>query len=474
MHNNEDILNGNLKKVIVKLSLPIMASNFLHTAYNLIDTFWVGRLGAYAIAAVTISFPVVFFTMCIAIGIGLGGSVLMSHAIGKAFKTQKRKDKERVNLILSQTFTLILIISFLVSIIGFFMAPTIVSLLKPEKLVFENAVVYMRTIFIGIFFMFIYFIFQAALRALGNTKTPMKFVLVSVIMNLILDPLMIFGIGPFPKLGVFGAALATVISRALISIIALYHLTKNTYGIRLRWNFMFPRFKIIKEILHIGIPSSVENGSRALAIFLQTTLASLLGTIALASLGIVSRLFSFFLIPAMGLSVAISTITAQNYGAGKQKRIFFSLKQSMKIGSLIMGVVSILAFVFAKQLVMIFTAEPEVIYSGTLFLRMMSPFFMLVLIRHIIFGFFNGIKRTDVSMVLSLIHNFIFKLVTAYLLAFALGFGFIGFCWSYPIMMVLGFLLSYLVYLKIKKHIIKKKINVGDIELKSEAKLENV
>jgi len=469
MQDTEKILNGDLKKVILRLSVPVMISNFLQSTYNITDTFWVGRLGSYAIAAVTISFPIVFLIISISMGIGVGGSILIAHAAGKAFKTKKEEDKKQINLITTQTFVLLLLALLAVSVIGFILTPEILSWLSPDATVFKSAVIYLRTIFIGLVLMIPYYVFEAALRAIGNTKTPMKFVLISVLINIILDPLMIFGIGPFPAMGIFGAALATVISRAVASSFAIYHLIKNTYGIKIDFNFIKPRLKIIKELLKLGIPTSIEMSSISLSVFVLTSLVSSLGTVTLAAFGIVTRLFSFFMIPSLGISVAVSTVVAQNFGAGNIKRMFLSLKESAKVGSPIIFFISIITFILSRQIITAFTLDTEVIRLGTAFLRIMSPFVIFGFGRHVLIGFFRGIKRTDVAMIISIVHNFVFRLSAAYLLAFVFGLGAIGLWWSYPVMMIFGLILTYVVYLKLRRRITAKKVDVEEVVLESEA-----
>ncbi|MDD5086147.1 MAG: MATE family efflux transporter [Candidatus Nanoarchaeia archaeon] len=469
MKETKDILNGDLKKVIMNLSLPVMISNLLQSTYNITDTFWVGRLGSYAIAAVTVSFPIVFLIISLSMGIGVGGSILIAHAIGKAFKTKNEKDRKKVDIIVTQAFVVLFLMLTIISILGFIFAPNIVSLLSSDAEVYSNAVIYLRTIFIGLVLMIPYFIFEAALRAIGNTKTPMKFVFISVLINVILDPLMIFGIGPFPEMGVFGAALATVISRAIVSFIAIYHLIKNTYGIRIDFSFVKPRLKIIKELLKLGIPTSLEMSSMSLSIFVLTSLVSSLGTVTLAAFGIVTRLFSFFMIPSLGISVAVSTVVAQNFGAGNIKRMFLSLKESAKVGLPIILPISFITFIFSRYIMSAFTTDIDVINLGTAFLRIMSPFIVFGFGRHLFIGFFRGIKRTDVAMIISIVDNFVFRLAGVYILAFVFNLGAIGVWWSYPTMMIFGLILTYILYLKLKKGITAEKVKVKEVIIKSEA-----
>ncbi|MGB9748925.1 MAG: MATE family efflux transporter [Candidatus Woesearchaeota archaeon] len=287
-------------------------------------------------------------------------------------------------------------------------------------MVFQNSVLYLRTMFIGFLIMFPYYIFEAALRALGDTKTTLKLVLLSVLLNVFLDPLMIFGIWPFPRMGVLGAAIATVLSMGVISLIVVYHLLKGTYGLRIRLNLMKPCFGTIKEILKLGIPLFLDNGSISIGNFILLGIVSLFGTTAIASYGIVSRLFSLLTLPANGISVAVSTIVAQNFGAGNSKRVFEAIREAFKTGVKLMSVIIVIVFVLSRFIVRIFTNDPEVVLNASLFLRLLAPFLFFLLFRNILLGFFRGLKQAFLSMVINFAHNFVFKLGLVYLLAITL------------------------------------------------------
>jgi Na+-driven multidrug efflux pump len=165
----------------------------------------------------------------------------------------------------------------------------------------------------------------------------------------------------------------------------------------------------------------------------------------------------------------VSTVVAQNFGAGNMKRIFLSLKESVKVGSPFIFFTSIITFILAKQIITVFTTDIEVIRLGTAFLKIISPFVIFGFGRHVLIGFFRGIKRTDVAMIISIVHNFVFRLSGVYILAFVFNLGAIGVWWSYPIMMIFGLILTYLMYLKLKKKITAKKVDVEDITLECEA-----
>ncbi len=450
------ILTGNLEQTIWKLSLPIMFSNLLQAVYNLVDTFWVARLGGYAIAALTVSYPIAFFFIAIGLGIDTGSSVLASHSVGKAYRKMEEYDS-KVGRIFAQTILLFFSFYFILLISGLISLPYLVKLMGPEKLVFSNALAYSRVIIVGSIFLFLYYAVEASLRALGDTKTPMKLVTASVVLNVVLDPFFIFGIG-MPKMGVMGAAIATILSRALVNVYAFFKLIKGDYGIKVKMKYFKPNKKIIEEILKLGIPSSFGMLSMSLGMFFFTMIVSYFGTDVIAAYGLVVRFFSLERIPAMGIAAALSIIVAQNYGAENISRMFEAVKSSIKIGLEIMIPLTLILFLFPKWIIEIFTREPHILSLASQFLTILSPFFLIMLFRSVLVGFFNGVKRTDISMFINMANSFLFKLPLAYLFAFTLHLGVLGVWWSYPAMMSFTLLLSIIFFVRQKKKIYKRAV----------------
>ncbi len=454
MHTNiRDVLEGNLNKIIFTLSLPVMFSNLLQSFYSLADTFWVAKLGSYAIAALTISFPIIFSFISLGSGVDTGSSVFSSHRVGKLYKA--RKDyKEEVGHIFAQTLILLILIYLLLMAVGFPTLPFILKLMHAEPKVFQSALSYLRVIFAGSIFLFIFFAIDSAMRGLGNTRTPMKLVLASVILNAVLDPLFIFGIG-VPKMGVVGAAVATLIARAVVNLFALFKMCRGDYGIPVKLKYFKPDFKVLRQILKLSVPASFGMISLSLGMLIFTSIVSRFGTVVVASYGIVMRLFSIARIPCMGISAAVSIIVAQNFGAKNIRRIFDSLHQSVKIGSVIMILLIVPLFIFSKQVILIFTSDPQIVKLSSQFLKIISPFFIIMLIRTTLTGFFNGVKKTYLSMIINLANSFVFKIPLAYLLAFKLDLGVLGIWWSYPAMMVATLLLSLIIYFLVKREILR-------------------
>ena len=245
------ITEGSIIKSIIFLSIPIIIGNLLQSAYQITDAFWVGRLGADAVASVALSFPIVFLIIALCGGIGLGAAVLTSQYKGA-------KNQDMVDSITAQAFLLALIVSVFFSIIGYIFAPGIINLFGAEKNVYAGAVSYLRITFLGLFFVFGYLVYQSIMRSVGDAKTPMYIVLGTVILNFLLDPLFIYGWKFIPAYGVAGAALATIMTQAVALIIGVFILYNGRANIKFRFVNLKPKKELIKRIVSLGIPISIE------------------------------------------------------------------------------------------------------------------------------------------------------------------------------------------------------------------------
>jgi putative MATE family efflux protein len=320
-----DTTEGPILGALVRLAVPTVATNDFQTLYQLIDTFWVGRLGADAVAAVSLSFPILFFLTSAGGGMAVAGAVLVAQTFGAG-------NKEAVDHAAGQTLVVIAAVSAVLSIAGFLAAEPIIALFAPDPAVSGMAVDYLRISFAGLVAVFIYFVFQALLRGVGDVKTPMIVVASTVVLNFFLDPILILGLGPFPEMGVVGAAWAKIVAQGLAGAVGVAILFSGRYGVHLRFRHLAPDSGVVRTILRLGIPSSVEQSTRALGITIMMLLVASFGTIAIASYGIGSRILSFVIIPAMGLSMATSTVVGQNVGASRNDRAESAARIGMLAG----------------------------------------------------------------------------------------------------------------------------------------------
>lgn len=221
------LTEGPVVPALIAISLPIMFSNMLQTAYQLIDTFWVGRLGSDAVAAVSFSFPIVFLLISLGAGLAIAGSILVAQNAGKG-------DDARVDYISGQTLAFLAIVSIVIGTIGFLVSRPLIALMGAEPGVLPLATAYLRVTFVGIPLLFAYFSFQNLLRGVGEVKLPLYIVAGTVALNAVMDPLFINGWGPVPAYGVAGAAIATIICQGLAGLIGIGLLMTGRFGIHIK------------------------------------------------------------------------------------------------------------------------------------------------------------------------------------------------------------------------------------------------
>lgn len=405
------LTEGSILKSLITLALPVIFVNILQTAYQLTDTFWVGRLGTDAVAAVSISFPIIFFIISLGIGLGIAGTILVAQYAGK-------QDQATVDYTSSQTLLMVILVSIVLGAIGYLLSPAMTKLMTDDPNVITPAISYMEISFIGLVFMFTYMVFQSLLRGVGNVRTPMYIVLGTVLLNLVLDPLFIFGYGPIPAMGVKGAAISTIVTQAIASIIGIWLLSNGNYGIRIKLKDFKPDYPLIYKMFKIGFPSSIEQSTRALGLAVMTLLVTTFGTLTVAAYGIGTYVLMFVIIPAMGLSMATSTLVGQNIGAGKVDRAERIAILSTKTAFISLTFVGILIFIFANQIVAFFIpGELETIKSGALFLRTMSLTFGFVGVQLTLNGVFVGAGNTMISMILAIISLWVLRFPLGYVLA---------------------------------------------------------
>lgn len=383
------ILNGNLNKMIITLSLPIMLSNLIQTIYNLTDTFWVGRIGATEVAAITLVWPLIFFFMSFGVGLNIAGTALISQYIGS-------KRNADATEIAGQIFSFSFLLSIIFALLGFILAPTIISFMGGTGNLLDDAVRYLRIIFTGMPFMFTFFAFNSILQGQGDTVTPMKISAISVALNIILDPIFIFTF----KLGVAGAAYATVLARGLLALYASYILFTKLDGIKLSLKDLKLKSEVLRPMIKIALPSSIGQSATAFGFTLLNTFIISYGNSTLAAFGIGNRINSLVLMPAMGIGSALATIVGQNLGADLIKRAKKSVQQSMILTTLVLGIGGLLMFLFADPIMRQFSQDPEVIKLGNHYLRLISLSLPLVGLFQVFIGTFQGAGHTFSAMIL--------------------------------------------------------------------------
>ena len=433
-----ELLNAPVWKAMVTLSGPIVAANLLQTVYQLTDTFWLGRVGPEAVAAVSLSFPVIFLLISLGGGLAVAGGILVAQTFGAGHTRS-------VDHIATQTLLSVAAISVVLSAVGYFATPAMVGVLGPEPEVAGPAIDYLQISFLGLSFQFLYIVFQSILRSVGDVKTPFVIVLFSVALNFVLDPLFIMGWGSVPAMETAGAAVATILTQGVAALIGLYLLVRGKVAVRLWRADLVPDFRLIWEMVRLGIPASLEQSTRAGAIAMMAVLVTGFGTEVLAAYGIGTRILSFLIIPALGFSMAASTLVGQAVGAGRPERAREVALTSSYFAFVVLLVAGVVLFLLAEPTVRIFLPDaPEVAAEGTRFVRILCLSFAFMGVQQVLAGAFRGAGDTLAAMLLAIFALWVLRFPLAFLLSTRTSLGVDGLWWAFPISEAAAALLAWI------------------------------
>jgi len=438
-----DLLEGPVGKNLFYLSLPVIVINLLHTAYNLADTFWLGQYSGEALAAITFAFPLVFFLISLGMGLAVAGSVLVAQYEGSG------KAKMR-NYAASQTVGFSAVISGLIGVFGYYMIGDVVGLLGATGSVATSAEAYLQIISIGLFSMFGFLVFQSLMRGFGDTVTPMILMFVTVIINVIIDPLFIFGFWIIPEMGIRGAAIATILSRLLSLTIGIWLLFSGSKGIKISLASMKPDAEFFHKIMRIGIPASLEGAGRSISVNALTAVVGwTFANPIVAGFGIAIRIFSMVFLPASAVGRGVESMTGQNLGAENYERAGETAGTGAKYTFLILTVLGLLTFVFADSIASVFISQAEpnselIANTASEFLRFVAFSFGFMGVLRSYNGSFRGAGKTATAAVISVTTLGAIRLPIAYLGAVNIGTR--GVWAAFFISNVAGALIAYLWY----------------------------
>lgn len=391
-----DLTSGSIGAPLFYLSLPIIITNLLQVAYNLADTFWLGRYSTEALAAISFGFPMVFFLISLGMGVSVAGSVLVAQHTG-ADETRKAQYAA------SQTVTFAFIVSLCLGTAGFFFVEEFLALLGAAPDVLPGATAYLEVMSLGLFAMFGFFVFIALMRGAGDTITPMLVMLGTVVFNVILDPFLIFGWWVFPELGVQGAAIATIFSRGLAMVVGLWIMLRGYRGVRIRPSEMVPNPAYLRKLVRIGVPASVEGTGRSVSVILMLGVVATFSTPVVAAFGVGTRIFSLIFMPAIAVDRGVETMTGQNIGAGKPDRAGTANHFAAKASFLVLAAMGVIVFFTAPAVVSVFSDDPQVVTIGAEFLRWVAPTFGFIGIVRAYSGGFRGSGKVVVSASLAIL-----------------------------------------------------------------------
>ena len=454
MSKQIDLTNGNIVEKLVKLALPIMGTSFIQIAYSLIDMIWVGKIGSKSVAAVGTAGFYPWLAMAFIMISKVGGEIKVAQSVGEKNEKDTKyfiKSAIEINMILSFLYSLVLIF-FRDGLVGFFKLGDIDVINMSKQ--------YLLIVGLGMMFYFINPVFTSIFVGLGNSKSPFKINTIGLITNIILDPILIFGIGPFPKMGVAGAALATITSHIIVSLCFIYLISKDKsdhFKIKL---FREIDFSYYKTLFVLGTPVALQNGLFTVFSMIMGVIVASFGPVAIAVQKVGSQIESISWNSCDGFASALSSFVGQNYGAKKIDRINKSTKYAL-IGVSIWGVITTAILVFlGEPIFRTFINEPDAIIKGTDYLKILGYSQLFMCFEITVSGIFKGLGRTYIpSIIIAVLTGM--RIPMAILLCRLDVLGLNGIWWSITISSIVKgiLLLSILVVLR-KTHKLYKVENL--------------
>ena len=450
----DSITEGSLTRPLFHLAWPIVVVQLLQVTYNIVDTLYLGRLSAEAVGAISLAFPLIFLLVAVAGGFTTAGAILVAQYTGA------RGDRS-AGLVTGQTVSFVALLSVVIAVVGYgFTRPALDALPsdpQTEADVVPLAADYLEIIFLGVPLMFGFFVFTAVMRGYGDTRTPMLVMVISVVVNAVADPFLIFGFANNPLFGwadatpllgradfagleatlfaatgfegwgIEGAAVATVLARGSATAVGLWLLFATSRGPDVTIAHLSPDLETIGDIVRLGTPSMLEQTASAGAMIVLTAIVVTFSPEIVAAYGLGNRLISLVFLPAMGLGRAIDTMVGQNLGAGHADRAARAVRLAATTGAGVMLIVAVVAVTFAEPIVSVFLGDvenaPAVIEAGTEYVRIRSVEFAFIGVSQVILGGFRGAGNTVTAMVISMATLWVGRVGSVALLVFVFGWG---------------------------------------------------
>jgi putative MATE family efflux protein len=411
-HRGQDFTRGSIPRHLIVFTWPMFIGQLLQTMYTVVNAIWVGQfLGPDALAATSVGFPIIFALIALVLGLTMATTVLVSQHFGA-------RQPEMVTRAVNSSLLLQVVLGAVVTIVGIAARRPLLALVNTPPEIMGQASAYLGIILSGMIPMFLFNAVSSVLRGLGDSRTPLRLLVYSTVLNAVLDPLLIVGLGPIPRLGVAGAALASVISIVLSAVMSLRYLPAASRAALFRREFFTPDWRIIRAIFRIGLPAGLQQVVTSLAFVAVSALVNGFGTEAAAGLGLAQRLEQLGIMPAMAVGMAVSALVGQNLGAGNVKRA-----REVAKWAILLSVGVTLLYVTLSQtcpalLMRVFTREAGVAGVGISYLRTVSRVYPFTAVFFVLSGVLRGAGDTTPSLVFSVLCLWVLRVpLAAYLSA---------------------------------------------------------
>jgi len=450
---------GPILSSLLFLAVPIILANILQSGYQLTDAFWVGRLGAEAVAVVSIVFPISFLAIALGMGFSIAASTLVSQYAGAG-------KWEEVAHTASQSMFVALVMGGILSVVGYLCSPFILFHMGIPETLYAPALTVMRIAFLTTPFSFIFLTYQSLMRGVGDVTKPLYIVLSTVLLNAAIDPLFIFGWGPVPEMGVAGAAVATFITQGMAAGVGLYILLRGSRGVHIQVKDFSLDGVFLKRLFRLGVPTSAEQVLRSFGFLIMTVLVVAYGTVEMATYGVGANITMVVIIPALGLSMAVAALVGQNIGAGKPKRAREVVRVGAACAFAILSLAGVVVYVAAKPLVGFFIAEEsiDVIARAVMYVHVIAFSFGLIGLQMVFLGAFRAAGSPGVALFLTFIAQWFLQLPLAFVLSRYTDLGVEGVWWAGPISQFITVLLAvgWYIYGPWQKESLSKEENLAE------------
>lgn len=435
----KDMTTGSPAKIIGMFALPMLLGNVFQQLYNLVDSVVVGNfVGMEALAAVGAAFPVMFILLALAMGMTIGGSVLLSQLFGAG----RRKDMERA------MFTMLVmmgVLAVVLTVLGLLFCEPLLRLMNTPENIFADSAAYLRIIFAGLIATFAYNACAALFRAVGDSATPLYFLVLASVLNIGLDLFFVIVLG----WGVAGVAAATILAQGISAVLCVVYIIHKVPILRFERENMVFDVKMMKSILRYGVPSSVQQLVVSFSIMAVQGMVNSFGSDVVAGYTAANRVEALAMMPMFNISAALSTFVAQNVGAGKLERVHQGLRATILLSVAICGSIAVGIFLFGEPFINAFvegTPSPGMLDFGVGYLKVISIFYIINAMYNTLGGLLRGVGDAKTSMIATVI-ALIVRVASSTLLVNLTDMGTSAIWWGLPISWSVGLLLCLWRYL---------------------------
>ncbi len=416
MGSHHDFTSGSIDRAIVLLAVPMVLEMVMESLFGVVDVFWVAHLGADAITTVGLTETCLTLVFVIALGLSMGATAMVARRIGE-------KDEAAAGLVAVQVIVVGLVVSAVVAVMGYIYAADVLRLMGATENVVKIGTTYTRTIFGGSATIFLLFLINAVFRGAGDAAIAMRVLWLANIVNICLNPCLIFGVGPFPKLGVTGSAVGTTIGRGIGVLFQIWILTSGRGRFVIHAQQVRLDFAVMARMVRLSLTAMFQYLVQMASWIGVVRIIASFGSAAAAANTLAIKIIIFAILPSWGMSNAAATLVGQNLGAGKPDRAEQSVWRTGFYNMLFLGAVGLVFIIFAEKIIALFTNDPEVFPLAVSGLRLLSYGYISYAYGMVVTAAFNGAGDTFTPTVLNLICFWVCQIPIAWLLAFHTSYG---------------------------------------------------